>query len=88
MLRKSPIAKRPMILAILLRENGFVFDKARGTAIPIIKTNEGKMKSAGLSPFHYGCLIHQGASGPGQSTIIIPIIVTPLKVSKEFKRCF
>ena len=88
MLRKSPIAKRPMILPILLKENGFVLDIAKGTAISMMNTKEGNTKSAGLSPSQFGCFIHHGASGPLQSTIIIPTIVSPLKISNEFNLCF
>ena len=53
MLRKSPIAKRPMILPILLRENGFVLDIAKGTAIHIMNTKDVKTKSAGLIPSQF-----------------------------------
>lgn len=56
---------------------------ANGTAIPIINTNEGKTKSAGDMPFQSACLINHGACGPRKSTIIIPIIVRPLKISNE-----
>lgn len=67
---------------------GLLFDIAKGTARPMINTNEGKIKSAGDKPFQFTCLMNQGASGPLQSTIIMPIIVSPLKISKELSLCF
>jgi hypothetical protein len=86
--RNKPIANKPSILPILFNEHGFVFDKANGTAIPMIKINDGNTKSAGLNPSQEGCFIHQAASGPLQSTTIIPNIVKPLTISKEFNLCF
>ena len=83
----SPIAKSPSILRTVLSEKGLVLERAKGTAIPIMKTNEGNTKSAGLSPSQAGCFIHQGGLGPLQSTIIIPIIVRPRKMSNEFSLC-
>ena len=84
----NPIAKSPSILRTVLSEKGLFLERAKGTAIPIMKTNEGNTKSAGLSPSQEGCFIHQGASFPLQSTIIIPIIVRPRKMSNEFNLCF
>jgi hypothetical protein len=71
-----------------LIENGLFLFNANGTAIPIMKTKDGKTKSAGLNPYQEGCLSHQGASFPLQSTMIIPTIVMPRKMSKEFSLCF
>jgi hypothetical protein len=51
-LRKTPIAKSPTILKKLLSLKGLFLLIASGTAIPIIKRNEGKIRSAGVRPFH------------------------------------
>ena len=84
----SPIPIRPNILSTVFIEKGLVLDIANGTAIPIIKTNDGKTKSAGLNPFQLGCFSHQGASFDWQSTNIIPNIVSPRSTSSEFSLCF
>jgi hypothetical protein len=50
--RKTPIANRPRILNMLLSLNGLVLLIASGTAMPIMNKKEGKIKSAGVTPFH------------------------------------
>lgn len=83
-----PMTKRPIIRNNVLILRGLVFVIASGTAIPIMKTKDGNIKSAGERPSHAPCLIHQGACGPLKSTIIIPKIVSPLRMSSELSLCF
>ena len=51
-LSMTPIKKRAKILTIFLSLAGFLVVVARGMAIPMMKRNDGKMRSAGVRPFH------------------------------------
>lgn len=51
--KKTPIANKPIILIIVLILTGFFSLTAKGIATPIINKNPGKIRSAGVKPFHY-----------------------------------
>lgn len=51
-LSMTPIKNRANILTIFLSLAGFLAVVARGMAIPMINRNDGKMRSAGVRPFH------------------------------------
>lgn len=51
--------------------------------MPMIKRNEGKIRSAGVRPVHSACSRYHGILLPPQSTMIIPNMVKPLYTSKE-----
>lgn len=51
-LSMTPIKKRAKILTIFLSLAGFLEVVARGMAIPMMKRNDGKIRSAGVRPFH------------------------------------
>jgi hypothetical protein len=53
-----------MILITFLILAGFLVVVARGVAIPMMNKNEGKIKSAGVRPFHYAWSKNQGGCGP------------------------
>lgn len=67
---------------MLLNPNGLFFVKAIGIAIPIMNKNDGKIKSAGVTPFHYAWSRYQGGDGE-LSTRIIPTIVSPRRISRD-----
>lgn len=48
----TPIIKRAKILKRFLNLAGFFVVVAKGIAMPIMNRNEGKMRSAGVRPFH------------------------------------
>ncbi len=53
----------------------------------MMNRKEGKIRSAGVKPFHYAWSINHGGYGPELSTRIIPSIVSPLRISNEFNLC-
>lgn len=85
--RRTPMANSPIILSKLRTRNGLLELKDKGTAIPMINRNDGKMKSASVSPFHSGCSSHHGPSIKS-STISIPTIVSPRRTSSDNSLCF
>jgi hypothetical protein len=50
----NPMRNNPAILRIFLTRTGLLLLTARGTAMPIMKRNAGKIKSATVSPCHGG----------------------------------
>lgn len=50
--KNMPINNKPIILIMCFGLNGFFYVTAKGIATPIINKKEGKIKSAGVSPFH------------------------------------
>jgi hypothetical protein len=76
--KKTPIKKSAAILKTFLKETGFFWVVDNGIAIPIMNRNEGKIRSAGVRPFHAAWSKNHGGYGPELSTKIIPIIVSPL----------
>lgn len=77
--------KRPATLTAFLSRTGRFSLTARGTAIPMMKRKAGKMRSAGVSPFHCAWSRNQGglATGPMLSTRIMPTMVSPLYTSSD-----
>ena len=76
----------PTILIKFLILKGFLVLTARGTAIPMIKMKDGKMRSAQVIPFHSEWSSWVIGWGPELSTRIIPTMVRPLWMSREVSR--
>ncbi len=77
--------KRPATLTAFLSRTGRFSLTARGTAIPMMNRKAGKMRSAGVSPFHCAWSRNQGGlvTGPMLSTRIMPTMVSPLYTSSD-----
>jgi hypothetical protein len=62
----------------------------KGIAVPIINTKNGKTMSVGVAPCHSAC--SKGAytfpQSPGLFTMVMSIMVRPLKISIEVTLCF
>lgn len=48
----TPIKNKAKILKIFLNLTGFLAEVASGTENPMMNKNEGKIRSAGVNPFH------------------------------------
>lgn len=81
--KNTPIKNNAAILMTFLTETGFLGVVDKGMAMPMMKRKDGKMRSAGVSPFHEAWSKNHGGYGPELSTKIIPTIVSPRYTSNE-----